>query len=314
MLSSLACLVLVAATGAPVNAPAATPSLPYVLPGTMEHHRFYVETRAPSGAAIRLLTDTGGGMNLMASGAEKLGIAYDTPADPYQQPARMTPWPAYAGPWIPRPKSATDDLQLPVMAIADKNQDGMLGAAWHADRTWEWDYRKGTMRLLPDGALPSVDASHVVALGFQEQDGKRTSNFPRIPVRIDGEPLQLLFDTGATFRLSETAARTLGDPAVRERAGSFITRSVIERWHARHPDWPWIEQGDSGLPMIQVPSVEVAGYVTGPVWFSGRPDDNFHKWMAQWMDRPIDGALGGSAFAGFRITVDYPAAKATFER
>jgi hypothetical protein len=36
--------------------------------------------------------------------------------------------------------------------------------------------------------------------------------------------------------------------------------------------------------------------------------------MAQWMDRKLDGALGGSAFPSFRITIDYPNATATFER
>jgi hypothetical protein len=36
--------------------------------------------------------------------------------------------------------------------------------------------------------------------------------------------------------------------------------------------------------------------------------------MAQWMDKPSDGALGGSAFYPFRITVDWVAGVAAFER
>lgn len=36
--------------------------------------------------------------------------------------------------------------------------------------------------------------------------------------------------------------------------------------------------------------------------------------MAQWMDRPVDGAPGGETFCGFRITVDYPSEAALFER
>jgi hypothetical protein len=36
--------------------------------------------------------------------------------------------------------------------------------------------------------------------------------------------------------------------------------------------------------------------------------------MAQWMDQPVDGALGGETFRGFRITVDYASGTAVFEQ
>jgi hypothetical protein len=36
--------------------------------------------------------------------------------------------------------------------------------------------------------------------------------------------------------------------------------------------------------------------------------------MARFMDRPVDGALGGSALKYFRVVVDYPNAVAIFER
>jgi len=36
--------------------------------------------------------------------------------------------------------------------------------------------------------------------------------------------------------------------------------------------------------------------------------------MAQWMDKPTEGALGGNAFDRFRITVDWVGGAATFER
>ena len=66
--------------------------------------------------------------------------------------------------------------------------------------------------------------------------------------------------------------------------------------------------------MIQVPSVQIAGYNAGPVWFVRRPDRNFHEFMSQWMDRRIDGALGGSLLKYFAVTVDYPNAVAYFRR
>jgi hypothetical protein len=50
------------------------------------------------------------------------------------------------------------------------------------------------------------------------------------------------------------------------------------------------------------------------VWFTWRPDREFHEWMAQWMDMPTEGALGGSAFKTLRITVDWIGGRAVFER
>ena len=313
-------LFLFALLAAPAPAAAddkgAEPPLPYALPAKMVHHRFFVEARASSGDVLTLFTDTGGGMNLTTRGADKLGLSYDQVADaaPAEPVLGSTPWPDWSGPWIPPPKAA--GTRLAILQTPDwMRDDGMLGTAWFGDRTWEFDYRTGTLRLLPDGALPEVAPAHRVALGFQSgDDGGHTTHFPRIPARVDGEGLQFLFDTGATFRLDAAAAKVLGDASVDQRAGSFINASVMRRWRERHADWPYLAQGDGKAAMIQVPGIEVGGYVVGPVWFSERPDRAFREYMAQWMDRPVDGALGGNAFRDFRITVDYPSAAATFER
>ncbi|HSK75211.1 MAG TPA: hypothetical protein VLQ45_02040, partial [Thermoanaerobaculia bacterium] len=159
---------------------------------------------------------------------------------------------------------------------------------------------------------------HRVALGFQTgPNGKRTSHFPRIPVKIDGETLDLLFDTGATTTLTPEALAALGDGRPASRAASFITASVFARWRERHPAWKVVEKADAmtkGEAMIEVPAVEIGGYTVGPVWFTRRADRNFHEYMSQWMDRRIEGALGGSALQYLRVTVDYPGAVAVFEK
>lgn len=77
---------------------------------------------------------------------------------------------------------------------------------------------------------------------------KNALNFPRVPVTIDGETLDLLFDTGAA---------------------SFIAASAFEKWRAKHPNWRVIERAEngSGEAMIEVPQVTIAGYTArrGPV-------------------------------------------------
>ena len=61
--------------------------------------------------------------------------------------------------------------------------------------------------------------------------------------------------------------------------------------------------------MIEVPSLTLGGVTLGPVWFTRRPDDAFHTFMSGMMDQPVEGALGGNAFAGRTFTLDYPAAR-----
>jgi len=168
---------------------------------------------------------------------------------------------------------------------------------------------------LPRGALPKVAAAHVVTMGFRK-DGRnpQATGFARIPARVDGADLQFMFATGATFRLLKDVAPRFGEPVTSEHAGSFIAASHLQDWHARHPDWPYIAYGDAGAAMIQVPDMEIAGWHTGPVWFSSRKDRTFHEAIATLVDRPLDGALGGNAFATFRITADYPSGKLAFEQ
>jgi hypothetical protein len=67
--------------------------------------------------------------------------------------------------------------------------------------------------------------------------------------------------------------------------------------------------------MIEVPEVRIAGHTVGPVWFTRRPDAAFHDFMARMMDKPSDGAVGGSALRHFqRVTVDWANAVAVFEK
>ena len=118
------------------------------------------------------------------------------------------------------------------------------------------------------------------------------------------------------MELSEAAAAALKDHGARIRATSSIVASTFDDWTRRHPDWRVIPQADEfqNEAMIEVPSVTVAGYEVGPVWFTRRADKNFHEFMSRFIDRTIEGALGGNVLRSFRMTVDYPGAAAYFEK
>ena len=196
------------------------------------------------------------------------------------------------------------------------DDDGFLGGKWFADKVWEFDYLHHKLKLIKNNKVKVLKPKNQIKLGFQLNDsGQRTMHFASMEVVIDGETIPVLFDTGATASLSKYAKEYL---QIREDniATSFIIASVFDKWHKQHPDWLVIEKAEAstGYPMIQVPEVNIAGHIVGPVWFTYRNDSSFHPYMSQLMDRKIDGALGGLAFKFFKITVDYPNATALFEK
>jgi len=283
--------------------------------------RFFVEPITTSGARLLLYTDTGGGLFLTRGAVERLGLPTEQVTDDegLSEGVKLPPFKPEAS--IPPITVLGGHLGV---ASKDKNgcqresSDGMLGQAWFKDRTWTFDYPGRKLLLRVTGDLPAHDVSHQVSLGFRMNvAGMRGANFPRIQAQIDGETVDLLFDTGATVNLTDQAAAALADGGPLARATSFIVQSTFDRWQKAHPEWRVIEGADlcaHGEPMIELPRITVAGYEVGPVWFVRRPDTNFHEWMSQWMDKRVDGALGGSALHDFRVSVDYPSAVGVFER
>lgn len=305
----------------PGPAPPPTPSITVAeLPTRYAAGRFRVAPVTGAGDTLVLYTDTGGGASMLFPDAvERLGL--ETRRLEFRgDSARLARFPAW------RPGAAVPDPALlppagPWLLVRKPhpgmNGDGFLGRTWFAGRVWLFDYPDGSLGRVLGYDASSVPDEHRVRLGFQaDSTGRRTTHFPRVRIAVDGDSLDMLLDTGATVTLSRSARRELGADEPADRATSFIVRSVYERWRERHPGWRVLEGADRRFeePMIRVPRVSVAGHSVGPVWFTVRPDRNFREKMSKWMDRPVDGALGGSALRHFRVLVDYPSASAVFMR
>jgi hypothetical protein len=144
--------------------------------------------------------------------------------------------------------------------------------------------------------------------------GRRVSQTPRLNAVVDGDTLQLLFDTGATIWLTDAALAQLHDGLPADRATTHVRVSLYEKWHARHPDWRVIEHGDrwSNSNLIEVPVVNVAGFDVGPVLFSALLNDTSSHFIQPPPRMKIDGTLGGSALKYFVVTMDYPNRVAQF--
>lgn len=293
-----------------------------VVPTDYEAGHFYATPRTTAGQSLRLLVDTGGGGAagmywITATAANRLHLV----ARPCKADAsiEVAPAPTFApGRSLPPPVGPCGRSVM--VSKLPYGMDGQLGAAYLGTRTWTFDYPAHRLVAEADGWKPAAKA-HAAPLGFRRNAGPGIDlYFARIVARIDGQPIDFLLDTGATAHPTAAGKQASGIETVHgDGVTSYITTSQLERWHAAHPDWRVVEQGDDlGGPahatrLIEVPALVVAGWRVGPVWFTERPDANFHQFMAQMMDKPPEGALGGNVFRHFRMTLDYPKATAWFD-
>lgn len=320
LIHNLLLITLLALCSCHSSASAQSVGKPLTLPVKYDEHRFYVQPVTADGTTLNFFTDTGGGLFIFSDVAERLKLLVQE-VKTEEGVLRTVTLPDFKpGTTIPSPLGSRERLFVaPVTERNSMSQDwsGMLGQQWFAGRTWQFDYPNRRLLLLADGDLPKQKEKHRVALGFQTKNsGTRATNFPRIQVFIDDETIDLLFDTGASTRLSSDALAALNDKRPTDRATSFITASIFEKWRKRHPQWRVVERAEEGTgqAMIEVPKISVAGYTVGSVWFTRRPDKNFHEYMSQWMDKKVEGALGGNALRQFRISIDYQRAVAVFEK
>jgi hypothetical protein len=298
---------------------------PVTIPTQVVENMFYAHPVTKDGIELNFYTDSGGGIIIFRSVVDRLHLPIVKRKIEGEEAEEVTMPEFQPGKTIPPPLGHDSKLLViqenKGITSFGENISGTLGQQWFAGRVWTWDYPGCKLLWRAEGDLPNVATSHRIQLGFGTNFyGKRLLNlsFARIQATIDGEVIDLLFDTGATTIVTESAMKAIHDGHAAHRATSFIIQSIFDRWHTKHPDWKMVEKAEnttgSWSAMIEVPKLSVGGYEVGPVWFTVRPDKNFDQGVSQWMDKNVHGALGGSAFKFFRITVDYPNATAYFEK
>lgn len=292
------------------------------IPTQYEAGHFFATPQTTAGQSLRLLVDTGGGGTaamywLSAEATRRLGLKTGTCTVDGTALTVATP-PSYKpGQQLPMPKGpCAGKLMVNPGPYPD---DGQLGSAYLGTRVWTFDYPQRQLRAEGGDWRPDP-AAHHTPLGFQANDhGKVVQHFPRIVVRIGGQSLNMLLDTGATAHPTAGGKAAAGTETVHGLGvTSYITTSMLERWHKAHPEWTVVENGDDLFAprfmarLIEVPAVEIAGWSIGPVWFTERPDNAFHGMMASIMDEPPEGAIGANVLDRFTMTIDYPHATAWF--
>jgi hypothetical protein len=176
--------------------------------------------------------------------------------------------------------------------------DGALGNDWIATHPFTVS--------LPGPATPGDRRSFVIPL---QLIGKASPD-AFLTCRVAGRQLTMLFDSGAI-----AWPTTKGEGAGSAASANFVSLSTFERWHHDHPDWPVRASAfevvrEDGVrqtaPAIRVPSVAIGTFSTGPSWFVERRDSTTYDFIKKQDHIVASGDLGMGAFAGMRLTVDYP--------
>lgn len=297
------------------TAPATTAA--QVLPTVYEAGHFYAVPETVDGQKLKLLVDTGGGGGggmylLSTSTVKRLHLSTKS-------------CPGGRGKVASLPRFKADQALPPLIApfcgqTAWIGSFDMLGAGYLPGRTWTFDY-PGRQLLVEGPDWRPAAGSHKAPLDFpHDADGKLGSGLAAIEIKVDGRAIPMLLDTGATAHPSAAGEQASGTPTVDgEGVTSYITTSVLERWHRAHPGWRVVTDGDDlfgpkqATRLIEVPNVEIAGWSVGPVWFTERADRNFGpEGISRYMDRVVSGAVGANVFQHFVMTLDYPHETAWF--
>lgn len=304
----------------------------------IEGQRFYFNIPLKNGASILGFGDTGGGLSMMLPSTVeeqnlqeqvKMGlvkgimpISYIGFSD-FEDDARF-PTPALLRNFIirhPFSRVTTPHLIIPPMDDETKfisesmpEMKAFLGQNFFMGKAWTIDYINQEIWVNTPLSKTESGNPNVQKIGFKKNGhNEPVYGHASMRIEIDGEVIDVLFDTGATIVLTENGKKEMQTDAI-SIGGSFIASSIFDRWREAHPEWTYYPNADMQKDVIEVPFVKIGEFEVGPVLFSKRPDKNWSEGMIHSMDKVVKGAIGGSALQYFKVTIDYHSELIKFER
>lgn len=300
-----------------LGTPSNLPAKELVLPSKFENNQIYLIPTLLDNKQIKFFTDTGGGWNAISREFHNIHNLKEKIKKTDKGDVTLSEMPQFIKDKS-IPLGGLNNFMEGYLFIVDKEKlivsgdaEGFLGGRWHAEKIIFFDYLAQKISILDSITDLNVSEYDVVSLGFQKNNNQYTTAFPSIEIKVSGTILPMLFDTGATAKLSKKAKDNLKIKS-NQIGTSYIVASIFDEWRKNNPSWKVLEGADTLLneAMIKVPKVQIANRTIGPVWFTRRQNNHLHNYMSSMMDRKIDGAIGGSLLKYIRVIVDYPNEKA----
>ena len=206
------------------------------------------------------------------------------------------------------------DDELKMMLDVQPEMDAFLGQTFFMDHAWTIDYLNEKIMVNTPLHDSILHHTNVQKLGFKKNAMQQKLNgHPSMAIVVEGDSIDVLFDTGATFIPTDEGKKILNTEN-KSLGGSFIAASICAGWRKEHPEWKYFVGVDFSGDMIEVPIVNINGHEVGPVLFTIRPDEVWSEGMIATMDKVVQGAIGGSALKYFKVTIDYNSELIRFER
>jgi hypothetical protein len=303
---------------------------PAYLPSVLIDGRFYLKIPTINGDTILGFCDTGGGFTAIYNATIKklhLESKISTLEIDGEKTQYILSKDLFKNEFLPYPqinKYFQPYIQTPFFEVPEETKqmdffskyvphDVFLGQFFFINNSWTFDYTTGKI-FINTPLSNNLKEENVQGLGFKkEKNGNKRFGHPSMKLEIDGKIIDFLFDTGATLLLSENGRKEFRE-IKKSVGGSFIAKSLFDKWHEQHPEWKTIEKGEiTGADLIEVPQVKVGNLIAGPVWFAKRPDEAWSKGMIGSMDKIVKGAIGGSFLQYFKVTIDYNSELIKFE-
>lgn len=285
------------------------------LPADFVGNRVFLRADLKSGQTLSFWTDTGGGTWIDASLIDSLQLPVTTETqngetNRYVNLGEIVRSPVCRKLFNGR-RSRLFAYTINELRSVGEQSSGLFGSYYLSQFSWTYDYPR--RRMYVNTPVSQTDP-HAVPLYFQrDSSGQKTTFFPRFEVVIAGDTLDMLFDTGATLYLTANAQAAL--KSTRRAMGvSFIKSSLFRQWRVIEAADQMGANQQKRAAMIEVPQMMIGGHSVGPVWFVERPDSSYDTYMRQYVDAPICGAVGGSAFQYLIVSFDYRHERARFER
>ena len=314
-------------------------NLPYTIPSTfIEGERFYIKLPLANGDTILALGDTGGGNSMMLPATVKkknLSAKISTGLLKGIMPVHYIlfkdlvsdvhfPQPSLLRSFIirqPFTRLTESSLFIPPMDEEMKfitqsmpDMEVFLGQNFFMHHAWTIDYMHQNITVNTPLTEQDKSKANVQKLGFKKNNnGENIFGHPSMYIEVNGERIDVLFDTGATISLSDDGKKALNKNA-KTIGGSFIATSIFNKWRKEHPEWKYYPKADMKNDVIEVPFVKIGSHEIGPVLFAKRADENWSTGMINTMDKVVKGAIGGSGLKYLKVTIDYNSELIKFEK
>jgi hypothetical protein len=206
------------------------------------------------------------------------------------------------------------DKELKMAINAQPEIGAFFGQDFFMYKSWTIDYIQKNVWVNTPLNKTEIEFANVQKIGFKKNKNQENIfGHPSMIIEVDGDTIDMLFDTGATSILTETGKKDF--ETTKESFGSsFIAASIFQKWRDKHPEWKYYPKAEWLGDMIEVPKIKIGGHEVGPVLFSQRPDEVWSEGMIASMDKVVKGAIGGSALKYFKVTIDYNSELIRFER